>query len=80
MRNADFPAHNSDSSDDRNRGRGRASGTDWHVVLKLTDAILIQESRDEDSRIRPIELLASEVLAPPGGSDAEAATFLANLQ
>ena len=46
-----------------------AAGTDGHVVLDLGDAVGVQEPRDQDVGVRPVELLAAEFLV--GGRDPE---------
>ena len=51
----------------------RAGAADRHVILDLAHAILVQEAGDEDGGVRPVELLAPEVVA--GRGDAEAAAL-----
>ncbi len=47
----------------------RAGAADRHVILDLAHAILVQEAGDEDGGVRPVELLAPELVA--GRCDAE---------
>src|SRR4029079_9393758 len=54
--------------------RHRTGAADRHVILDLTNAIVVEEPRDEDGGVRPVELLAAEVSA--GRRDAKAAAFL----
>jgi len=54
--------------------RQRAGAADRHVILDLAHAVVVQEPRDEDGGVRPVELLAAEVVA--GRGNAEAAALL----
>ena len=53
--------------------RRRAGATDRHVILDLAHPVVVQKAGNEDGGVRPVELLAPEVVA--GRGDAEAAAL-----
>src|SRR6516164_3581911 len=52
--------------------RHRASSAEGHVVLHFADALVMEEPRDQDGGVRPIELLAAEVVTCRGDAEAPA--------
>ena len=52
--------------------RHEAGAADRHVVLHLGHVVGVQEAGDEDSGVRPVELLVAELVAGRGDPEAPA--------
>src|SRR5262249_10980229 len=69
-----LPTHDTDPADDLVGGI-TASTTNGHVVFQFTDALGVQEARDQDVGVGPVELFGPQVDARHRG-DAKMPTLL----